>query len=576
MNANKPYRLQITLILCLLTLGCTKSSQNQAETVDTILTNGKVYTLNPALPWAEAVAIAGKKFIYVGDTKSAEKYSSKETRVIDLKGKMAMPGLVDAHIHPVLAGMEKIYDCNFYPSATLAEIEARVKKCVATRPDAPWIIGGRWGSAINDIDPSITPRQWLDRISGGKAISLQDGSGHNRWVNSKALELAGLDENSEIPGGEVVVNRKTGKPSGILLEAAIIPILKAIPPYKPADYRHAAEEILKLASSVGITSVKEAGDSHEGVRAYKALADSGALNHHMAVAIHMPVLKDGHTLDVETLNELRINNRAYNVDTDFVKIFLDGVPGTARTAAMLENYLPEEPGGETHRGKLLFSPEALAELMAQLDRMGITVNVHSAGDRAVRTTLDAIEYTRKVNGDSGLRHEVAHTTIVHPDDFSRFAELNATADVSPPLWFVTPYLEMAKKVLGDRAGKTWPIGSITSAGGLVTTGSDFPAALPTINPWNGIEAMITRQEPQGRFEGIAWPEQRISLEQALAINTMNGAVALKMANKIGSIEVGKFADLIVLDRNLFEVPVEEISETKVELTFFEGRIVHQR
>jgi hypothetical protein len=214
--------------------------------------------------------------------------------------------------------------------------------------------------------------------------------------------------------------------------------------------------------------------------------------------------------------------------------------------------------------------------MTQLDQLGYTIKVHTAGDRAVRVTLDAIEHARKVNGDSGLRHELAHAGFIDDKDLPRFASLNAVADVSPHLWYPSPIIDSIVSAMGERGLRYWPIKSLIDSGAQVIVGSDWPAAVPDMNPWGGLEAMVSRKHPQGEHPGVFWEEEAITLEQALHIYTLSGAKASKIETIAGSIETGKFADVIVLDQHLFEIPVEKISETQVEMTLFEGKIVYQK
>ncbi len=312
------------LWLLALALACAPAGDGDP---DLILTDGRIYTLEAAQPWAEAVAIADGEFTFVGSTVEALERRGPNTEVRDLEGRMAMPGIYDLHVHPVLGGTEVLLQCLFPPTAGPAEIEETLSACVAADPAAAWIEGGRWTSNFFVEHDIGSPREWLDRFSGEVAISLADDTGHNRWVNSRALELAGID-----------------------------------------------------------------------VAAYKSLADEGALTVHMAASIAIPLVAGTLDLDVDALERLREENRAANLDADHVKIFLDGVPSVARTAAMIDDYEPEVPGGPAHNGELLVPPEALHAWLQQLDALGVTVNIHTAGDRAVRVALDAIEFAREQNG----------------------------------------------------------------------------------------------------------------------------------------------------------------------------------
>ena len=561
------------LLLIALALACAPSGDGDA---DLILTNGRVYTLDDARPWAEAVAIAGGEFTFVGSIAGALKHRGPDTEVRDLEGRMAMPGIYDVHVHPVLGGTEVLLQCLFPPTAGPAEIEETLSACVAADPDAAWIEGGRWTSNFF-VDHEIgSPREWLDRFSGGVAISLADDTGHNRWVNSRALELAGIDGATDVEGGEVVLDEQTGEPNGLLLEAAMYPVFQAIPEKTAEQFLRAARESIRTANRFGIVGLKEAGDEGTGVAAYKALADEGALTVHMAVSIAIPLVAGTLDLDVDALERLREENRAANLDVDHVKIFLDGVPSIARTAAMLDDYEPEVPGGPSHNGELLVPPEALNAWLQQLDALGVTVNVHTAGDRSVRVALDAVEYAREQNGDSGLMHQLAHAGFVSPDDVPRFAELGAIADMSPAIWYPSLISDSIRAAIGDRADRSWPVLELLDAGAHVIVGSDWPAVIPDMNPWPGVEALVTRADPWGGYPGTLAPEQAVTLEEAIELYTLAGARLLGVESRAGTIAAGKSADLIVLDRNLFDVPIEDVSDTTVELTLYQGEIVHEK
>ena len=544
-------------------------------TADTVLKNGKVYTMNPDKPWAESVAIKNNRIVYVGDTKSLGDFVDNKTKVIDLNGKMAMPGLIDAHVHPILGGVGNLFECEFFPSAGPEQIAETLKGCITANPDKAWVTGGRWDSNFFERHNIGSPIAWLDSISTEKAIALADDTGHNRWVNSKALKLAKLDEpDKTIDGGEIVLDENTGKPNGLLLEAAMYPVLNAIPPFDPKDYLKAAVVTLNQANKYGITALKEAGDSYFGAVAYKQADETKLLNVRMAVAIAIPLLEGTLELDVERLNALRKETTGELVNSNFVKIFLDGVPSVARTAAMIDNYLPEVEGGPSHNGNLLIPPETLNQWVQKLDALGITVNIHAAGDRAARVVIDAVEYARKQNGDSGLVHEIAHGGFIHPDDYERMIKFNVAADQSPAIWFPSPIIESIVSAIGERGNRYWPVKTLLEKNIRVTAGSDWPAVLPNMNPWPGLEAMVTRQHPEGLFPGTQWAEQAVDLHSALTVFLTNNAKALKLQHQIGSLEVGKKADIIVLNQNLFEIPAQKISETEVLMTMFDGRVVY--
>ena len=241
---------------------------------------------------------------------------------------------------------------------------------------------------------------------------------------------------------------------------------------------------------------------------------------------------------------------------------------------MLEPYLPDAKHGAGFKGELQHSQTDLNAALIELDKLGLTVKMHATGDGGARAALDAIAAARKANGDSGLRHEVAHAELIAASDIPRFRALNAVAELSPILWYPSPLVAMISQVIGrERAQQFWPIKSMLDAGVNMIYGSDWPSVVPSPSPWPGIEAMITRKDPYGQASAALAPEQAISLADALVIFTRNGARAMRMEKDSGSIEVGKSADMIVLDRNLFDIAPELISDTQVVETLFEGRVV---
>jgi predicted amidohydrolase YtcJ len=300
------------------------------------------------------------------------------------------------------------------------------------------------------------------------------------------------------------------------------------------------------------------------------------LSLHVAASIRTPYGHRVEPLDLSEVERIRDNYASPHLHLDFVKIFLDGVPTPARTAAMLDPYVPDDIHGDQFIGNLHVPLETLAQDLIALDAKGFTVKMHAAGDRSVRVGLDAIEAARKVNGSSGLRHELAHAGYIHPDDMPRFAALNAVADISPVLWHPSPIVDAVVSAVGPRGEHYFPVRDLLDSGALVVAGTDWPAVAPTANPWVGIEALVTRSDPAGQMEGQFWAEQAVTLEEAIRIYTLNGARALRLDALTGSVEVGKSADIIVLDRNLFEIPVDDVGETEVQMTFFEGRLIFTR
>ena len=537
---------------------------------DTVYTNGFVYTVNPQQATAEALAVRDGLISAVGSNEEVQALASARTRVVDLEGRMVMPGIHDMHVHSMEAGEKYNFQCAFPFTFTVAEIVEKVRQCAAETPPGEWIRGGQWAMELLESD-TVPHRDILDAITREHPIYLGDSTVHAAWLNSPALAAMGIARDTPDPqGGVIMRDPQSGAPTGILIDNAAYNILKELPTYTDEQYQTALAWSIHEMNKVGVTTIKDALTDERGLKAYRGLDEGGRLTMKVSTSIAWKMI----WTDYEKNIRQRAQYATENVNTEFAKIMLDGVP-PARTAAMLEPYLPDEQHGDSFTGKLIHSPETLTEDMIYLDGQGLTVKIHATGDRAVRVTLDAIEAARNANGDSGLMHEISHAELIHPDDLSRFSELNVIAEFSPILWYPSPLVKVMSGVLGEaRAHRFWPTRSLLEAGAHIIYGSDWPSVVPDPNPWPGIEAMVTRRDPYGKVPGELWPEQAVDLKTALRIFTINGAVAGKQADRTGSIEAGKSADFIVLDRNLFAIPVADISDTQVLLTVVSGREVY--
>ncbi len=543
---------------------------------DTILLNGFVYTIEQSAPHAEALAISEGKLIAVGTSQEIRDHASSATEVIDLQGRMIMPGLVDGHCHPAKGAIANLFSCKFAFSATPAEIARAITERIERDPEIPCIMGGRWGSSFFEEHNIGSPRVWLDQISQGRAVYLRDDSGHNGWANSQALRLAGISRNSADPeGGKIIRDAQTGEPDGRLLEEADSYVRNRLPDWTPAQYRAGVLEMVRIANAYGITGVTDADASEPLLNAYRSVDLAGALTVYVAASITTPYGHRDTPLDYASIEVLRDKYASPHVDTRFAKIYEDGVPTSARTAAMLAPYLPHAEFAAGFSGMLHVDESTLTGDIAELERRGFTVKLHTAGDRSVRVALNAIEKAHAISGRSDLRHELAHAGFIAPSDIPRFKRLNVVADLSPYLWHPSPINCSIVSALGERGEHYWPIRDLLEAGAPLLTGSDWPAAVPSMDPWIGLEAMVTRRDPARETPGVLWAEQAINLEQALRIFTLDGARALRREAETGSLKVGKSADFIVLGQNLFRIAPEEIAATVVETTFFAGKRVFQ-
>ncbi|MBB6522139.1 amidohydrolase [Pseudoteredinibacter isoporae] len=549
------------------------------DTADLFIENAHIVTMNPDQPNAKAVAIKDGRILALGDKNSLTPYLGEHTKRLDAKGAMLMPGFNDAHVHPTVGAVKDLFECNFPFTASPKDIQQQLRKCVAERPQDLWIRGGQWSSDFFINHPMESPRAFLDEVSTEKAIAIVDDAYHNAWLNSKALELLDV-ENQNVPGMDILRD-KHGKATGVLIEA--FGFLQQNLHWSEKQYIQAASYVSKLANSYGITGIKGTAMTNPAVEGYITLAQRGELSLNMAVALMTPYGHREKALDLKPLLKNRKALKALQnakpqssqLNVDFAKIFTDGVPTAARTAAMLHPYTPVY--GKHTKGSLHVHPEALKADLIALDKAGFTVKIHTAGDRSVRIALDAIEAARKANGHSGLRHELAHAGYIDDADLPRFKQLDAVADLCPYLWSPSPIIDSVIGAVGKPRGEHyWPIRDLIESGAPLLTGSDWPAAVPSMDPWAGLEAMVTRKDPNGQYPGSLWEEQAVTLEQALKIFTVDGARALGMAKDTGSLEVGKFADMILLSQDLTAINPDRISETRVLKTWYHGKLVHEQ
>jgi predicted amidohydrolase YtcJ len=540
---------------------------------DLVLRNGDVYTVDAARRWASAVAVSGNKIVYVGSEEGIDTHIEAKTRVIDLQGRMLLPGFNDSHLHTLSGGtslgelaLDGIYDRE--------EIFHRVRTYIEANQDLPWIIGGGWIEAPF-LPEGVPNRQMLDRIELERPIFINNASGHQAWVNTKALELAGITADTPDPENGRIDREDSGAPSGSLHESAMELVSKHIPAKSALDYRNAVELALDAMASYGITSIMDAGSRPEAERALSSLYDEGA----MTVRAVLCQSHDAERDDEEQIAEFteRRASLAYeDLRASCVKIMLDGII-EHHTSALLEPYR-DKPDS---RGMIFIQPERLQPLVQKLDKEGFQIHIHSIADRSTREALNALENAVKVNGYRDARPTQAHLQLVNPADIPRFRKLGVIPN-STPVWARLDFWEMmAIDVLGSERGEQLILlQDYIRHGATLVWGTDWPVT--TLSPLDGIETAVTRRHLGGINPGSGavdetWmPTQTLGLDQAIASYTINGAYLMHSEDRRGSIETGKLADLVVLEQNLFEVPPLEIHQVKVDLTIFDGRIIYLR
>ncbi len=548
--------------------GCSPSepsANGQPAAADLVLLSGSIFTLDSARSWAEAVAIRDGRIIYVGNDHGVRGYIDGKTRTVDLAGRMVLPGLHDVHIHALRSGVE-LLGVDLNDKATLDEYLAAVNDYALEHPRQDWISGVGW--LVNVFGPGArASRELLDAIVPDRPVYLESADGHSAWVNSKALELAGIDASTPDPPGGLIDREPGSKvPLGSLQEKAILLVRDLTQPTLE-DRMLGMRNSMRLLHSYGITSIQEAKAVEPELEAYRELEKRGELDLRLVVALEWDT--DEGIEQLSDILRLRDQYASEKIRTATVKIWQDGVMENF-TASLLEPYLDQDGA----RGLSMVGADDLNKLVTVLDAEGFQVHFHAIGDAATRESLDAVEAARRANGERGHRHHIAHLQLIDPADIARFRELGVIANYQPLWAYADPYItELTVPFLGpERSRWLYPIGSVLRSGAIVAFSSDWSVA--SANPFWGMEVAITRSQPVEDTTPPFVPEESITLEDAIAGYTVAGAWVNHSEQVTGSIEVGKYADLIVLDRNLFEIEIEQISDTRVLLTLFEGRVVH--
>ncbi|QTH19922.1 amidohydrolase [Rhizorhabdus wittichii] len=542
-------------------------SAAQAASPTTVYTNGQVYTPGG---WQTAFAVRDGRIVAVGSDAEVRKAAPGAAQV-DLASRTVLPGLYDMHVHPVLQAKGGEGSCRISPDLAPQPFLAAVADCANEQPQGGWVTGGQWQSSVLTGTP-ITAAT-LDAATPGRPALLFDISGHSLWVNSRAMAIAGITRDTPNPEGGIIERDAAGNPTGILRETARDLVLRHVPPQSQELTQAALRKNLDLLLSYGITGYVEAMAFRDDLEVYDALYDKGQLKQHVQACIAYS--HAGHVNpDLEaTIAAIPTYTRDRFKPT-CVKVFADGVPTESHTGAMLAPYEAGQPNAPA-KGLLLFDPATFQPRMAEWDRKGLNVLFHAAGDAAVRASLDAIAYVRKVNGPNGPMHQVGHETFVDPADMSRGKALNAALEFSPYLWDPQPINDDITMAVGaKRIERVWPIKEGFASGALVVAGSDW-AVIPAPDPWLGIETAVTRQNVGGSAKSFG-PNEAITVEQAIRMFTINAVTRMGLDKELGSIEAGKRADFIVVDKNPFKIPPTQIHSIKVQQTYIDGAVVFDR
>ena len=572
-------KLTFVLSLCTTVL-ILAASAITADKADYVFTNGAIYTIDAKNPTAQAIAITGKYITYVGTNDGVQPFVGDKTQVIDLHGQMLLPGFVDSHIHPTLAmfagGADLQYD-------SLEEVLASVKKWTDAHPDAKVIRGYGWRYTLF---PTTGPtKDELDKLFPDRPVLLVAIDVHSAWINSKAMELAGVNAKTPDPApGFSYFQRdpKTGEPTGWVVEtpAEQAVLAKLTPPTVEAQIAEMAELLPKL-SAAGITAVFEAGiatmPAEAGYDGYQQLEKENKLPVRVVGTYYWnsPEVKD----PVQTVLKLKDKYNSELVQAKTLKIMADG--GEAQHTAVLLKPYYDRPG---YNAEYLLDPKLVGAAVLKAQQNGVDTHCHCYGDAAIRAYLDIVAEAEKQYPNSPSRHTIAHSLLITDQDVPRFKELNVTMQTSPQWITPDPYSEKITQILGNEVVNTeWArMNSVSKAGGRLAFGSDWPASgyFSSYRPLDAIQVALTRailpQYEKIQFTPIMPPaNERITLDQALKAYTLGSAYVLDLETKVGSLETGKLADIVVLEKDLYKIPPSDISTTKVKLTMMNGNVTYR-
>jgi hypothetical protein len=552
------------------------------DPADLAFVNGAVWTVDAARTRAQAVAVRGGRIVAVGTDDDVRDLVGPRTEVVDLAGRMLLPGFQDAHCHPPPSGLEMLR-CNLSDVHARDAYERVIEGYAHANPDRPWIQGGGWN--MSAFPRGAPEKQILDALVPDRPVALSSRDGHSVWVNSAALDVAGIDAGTPDPPDGRIERADDGTPSGTLHEGACDLVARLEPEPTDAEQREGLRVAQAYLHSLGITAWQDAivGGHYDTYELYRSFARSGDLTARVVGALWWDRHRGAE--QIGGLEERRAEGAVGRFRATSVKIMQDGIVENF-TAGTLDPYLDANGAPTDLRGLSQVDPEELKAVVTELDARGFQVHFHTIGERAVREALDAIEAARVGNGPSDHRHHLSHIQIVHPDDIPRFRALNAVAN-GQPLWacLEAQMVELTIPFLGpERATWQYPFGSLVRAGATLAFGSDWSVSSP--DPMQEMHVAVNRsvREEDIDYTGgdrraideVFLPDERIDLETAIAAFTIGSAYVNHLDRQTGSIEAGKLADLAVVDRDLFAHPPDEIALATVDATFVEGEQVFRR
>ncbi|NYE63196.1 hypothetical protein FHW58_004424 [Duganella sp. 1224] len=567
------------------------------QPADTIYRNGYVYTVDARDSVQQALAVRGGRIVYVGDNDGAQAYAGKKTEVIDLRGRMLMPGLIDGHMHPQSGG-SRLLNCSLdYASLTVAQFQSRIQACLdRDKKSGPerWMVVVNWFQQGMLPDGVETTAATLDALKTERPIIVRSSFGHSALLNSKGIRTAKIERDTPNPAGGVITRDAQGNATGLLEDAAQDLAMNLLPPLTVAENLAASKAALAAMRQQGVTSFLDAYTDPETMTAFTDLQKQGKLTAraHFAVLIDLDKGATPRSAVAELLKQQKQFDQgptrvAPSLQVRHAKLFMDGViSAPAFTGAMIEPYLvnkgtadqPDWQPGPHNGPPSYFSPDTLRATLTELARARIDPHIHVDGDRAVRESLDAIADLRATPEGKRVRPALAHDEIVDPADYPRFAQL----DVTPVLSFqwgkpAPDTVGALKDYMGPRRyALVEPQALLLNAGARIAYGSDWP--VDPLDEWFALKVGVTRTAAPNagkEYAGRLTDQPGMPRAEVLRAITINAAYTLRQEKDTGSLEVGKLADMIVLDRNFFTIPAEDIANIKVLQTVVGGKIVYE-
>ncbi|HXF48518.1 MAG TPA: amidohydrolase [Verrucomicrobiae bacterium] len=537
-----------------------------AQPADLVFQNGKVVTVDDTQPRAEAAAVAGNKIVFVGSNSDVEKWVGPKTEVIDLQGKLLLPGFNDAHCHLLNGGFQLIR-VNLLGVKTLEEIQEKVREAVQRAPKGAWVQGRGWDQTLFNNGAWPT-KEMLDDVAPNTPVYLRRVDGHSSWVNSAALKLANITKETPNPAGGEIARDETGQPTGVLKENATELVTRVIPKPSPAELRQAIEKGLEEARKFGVTSLQEESEgTYPGViSVYKELLNEGGLTARISTWIPLDSAKYP-----ERLAKLRNVFPTYSsiLRLGILKGYIDGSMGS-RTALLFRPYSDDS----TTNGIAQYTQKELERLVFTADSMGFQIGIHAIGDSGNFVALLAYSQAILQNQPRERRHRIEHCQLVRLQDIPAFKELGIIASMQPT--HCTSDMRWAEARAGkERCKGAYVWRSFLNAGVSLAFGTDW--VVEPLNPMGGLYAAVTRQDLEtGQPEGGWFPEQRLTMEEAVRAYTLGSAYADFREKELGSITTGKLADLVVLDKDIFSIPPREVLATSVVMTVMDGKVVYRK